>query len=97
MHAAVVDLGHLPDGGDGADGSHVARLRLVVVGVLQREEDEPISGERAIHRLDRHGSVDRERLQRQRKHDRLSKCEGGKVARVGARRVDRHDPALRMA
>ena len=76
------DLRHLPDGGNGPDGAQVARLGLVFVGGLQREEQEPVAAQRAVDRVDRHRPVDRERLQREGEDDRFTQRDDGQLARI---------------
>ncbi len=71
VDAAARRLGHLADGADGADRAQIGGVRLVLVVGLQRQEQQSIAGERAVHRLDGHEAIDRERLDRQRKHDVL--------------------------
>ena len=53
VESAAGSLRHLADRGDRADGPQVAGVRLVVVGRLQREEQQAVAGQRAVDRLDR--------------------------------------------
>ena len=55
---------------------------IVLVVDLQREKNQPVAAERAIDGVDRQRPVDRQRLERQRKDDSLSKREDRKLARV---------------
>src|SRR5204863_6989271 len=64
--------------------------RLLVVGRLQREEQQPVARERAVDRFDRQLTGERDRLQRQRKHDRVSKRERREFGGVVERLVGRH-------
>ena len=83
-------LRHLADRRDGADGREVVGCRVVAVGGLQREEEEPVARQRTVYRLNGQRPRDRERLQRKRKDDGLSEGESGKLARIRARGVGRH-------
>ncbi len=56
--------------------------RLVVLGGLQRQEQQAVARERAVHRLDRKRPGDRERLKREREDDGVTKREDGKLGRI---------------
>src|SRR5262249_20070029 len=76
---AVGRLGHLADDAHRPDAPQVLRPRIVRVAFLQQHEQQSVAGERAIDGLDRNGSVDRERLQGQRKRYRAPEREDGKL------------------
>ncbi len=62
---------HLPHHGDGADACQLVRRGIVGVALLHDEQEHAVAAERAVHRFDRHGAVDRERLHAQRKGHRV--------------------------
>ena len=85
VQAAVGGAGHLPDGRDGPDSPHIVGLGVVRrVAVLKRQEQQPVAGQRAIHRLHGRRPVDGEGLERQRENDQLPERDDGELARVGA-------------
>jgi len=90
MNTVLRHLRHLPDGGNRSHAAQPVGLGLVVVRVLQREEHQPVAGQRAVHRFDRHGPIDRQRLEGERKHDRMAQCEHRELAGVGAFGFNRH-------
>ena len=90
VDAAIRHFRHLPDRGDCADLLQLIGLRLLVLGRLQGDEQQPIARQRAVDRFDRHRPRDRDRLERQRKHDGVAEGEDGKLGRVFARLVGWH-------
>ncbi len=84
---AVRRLGHLTDDGHRTDAPEIVGHRIVVVALLQRHEQHAIAAERAIHRLDGDGPVDRQRLEGERKRHRAPQREDGKLGwKCGRRR-----------
>ena len=67
----------------------VVRLGSSLSVGLQRQEQQPVARERAVHRLDRHRARDGERLQREREDDGVAKREDGKLGWIVAL-VGRH-------
>ena len=91
VKAAVGGPGHLPDGRDGPDSPDVVRLGVFGrVAALEREEQQPVASQRPVHRVHGRGSVDGERLQRQREDDSLPEGDDGEIAGIGADGIRRH-------
>jgi hypothetical protein len=94
VDAAVRYLGHLADRDDRADRLEVARLRLIVLDGLQRQEQETVAGERAVDRFNRHRAGDRERLEGQREDDGFAESERRQLAGVRACGLGRHSERI---
>jgi hypothetical protein len=82
VNATARYLRHLADGRNRPDGAQVAWLGLVFVGGLQREEQEPVAAQCAVDRVDRHRTVDRERLQGEGEDDRLAQRNDRQLAGI---------------
>ncbi len=72
-------LRHLADDADSANWKEITRLRIVGLGLLQREEDHAVAAERSVDRLDRHGAIDGKRLNGQREEDGAAKRDDRKL------------------
>src|SRR5262249_25969956 len=94
VHAAVGHFGHLADRADRADRPKRGRFGILLVGVLQRKEEQPVARERAVHRVDGERPVHRQRLQRQREDDGLPEWKDRKLARIRSIQVGRHADSM---
>ena len=91
--ALVGELQHPHDDGDRADLVEVAGLRVLFVLVaLGGEQDHPVLGERAVHRLDRQITRDRQRRDDEREHDHVAQRQNRKLCRNAEVGVDSRAP-----
>ncbi len=79
VDAAGRGLRHLTDDANGTDALEILSRGFVGVVVLEHEQNQTISGERAVHAFERHRPIHGERLQRLREKHRVTERQDGEL------------------
>jgi hypothetical protein len=77
---------HLPHDADRANTVQIFRRRVVGIRALENQQYETVGAQGPVDRLDRDGTINGQRLQRQRKSDGASKGKDRKLGRKRRRR-----------